>query len=79
MNRKLRQAVRALDEATIRRLAPNAVPDDPVSFWRGVHKAREADLVATDEQRAESRAWLAANGSRPLYALYVASTKEPKP
>ena len=62
--RMLHDAICALDEKTIRKLAPFRASSDAV-FWKGVHKARAALLIATDDQRRESTAWLRNHGSKP--------------
>ena len=62
--RMLHEAICALDEKKIRKLVPFKASSDAV-FWKGVHKARAALFMATDDQRRESIAWLRNHDSKP--------------
>jgi hypothetical protein len=74
--RKLHRAICALDEKEIRRLAPREfAPSSPSVFWKAIHKARAALLMATPEQREESLRWLQSNGSAPYGEAFNAGQR----
>ena len=58
-------ALESLDETRIRAWARRALmqlPDNPASFWAGVHMARAQLRSLPPHERARSTAWLRAQG-----------------